>query len=135
MGLLLFLVIFSATFLLFSEEVLGLLKKCSAVYWMRVTVPLVVISWIWIWYDELIPLGLLWLQDHIKMGVAEFSPIFPHSIQWLADALALFTLASLPVLGVYLTLRCRGIMMQSHTEMMMCVYAFSWVFFTALLLT
>ncbi|MCH9755774.1 MAG: hypothetical protein K0U37_01105 [Gammaproteobacteria bacterium] len=133
MGLLLFFVVFSAIFLLFADEMSAFFKKWYAVYWIRVTVPLVVISWMWIWNDELIPLILEWLQGNVIFLITRLENLLPQAIHRVADIVGLFILASVPAWLLFWKFS-REVVTKSQKEILVNVYAFSWVFFTVLLL-
>ncbi len=133
MAMLFFLVILAAVFIFFSEEITTVLKKWYGVYWVRVTGPLVLISWAWIWYDEFIPLLLAWLQAWLVFFVSVSAQFLPHSMQWIIHALGLFLLASLPAWGMYWKMG-RDVVTASQHEYIMLAYLFSWLFFVVVLL-
>jgi hypothetical protein len=130
---LLFLVIFAATFILFSEEMSVVLKKWYGIYWVRVAVPLLVMSWIWIWNDEFIPLLLAWLQARVVFLNVTIAGFFPQGMQWVARATSLFILASLPAWFLHWRFH-RTVITKAKTEMIANVYVFVWLFFTVVLL-
>ncbi|MDX2347021.1 MAG: hypothetical protein QNK11_09150 [Legionella sp.] len=130
---LLLLVVFSAVFILFSEEMSVMFKRWYGVYWVRVIVPLLVISWIWIWNDEFIPLSLSWLQLKIALIILTCSNVFPESIQWVVNGLGLFVLASLPAWGLYWKLS-RAIVTKPQADLIKRIYFFVWIFLTVVLL-
>ena len=133
MGTLLVLVVFAALFLLFAEEMSAFCKKWYDVYWVRVIVPLLAISWIWIWNDEFIPLILEWSQTQLVFLIAEPASWLPDSLKWLGNAVGLFILASLPAWLLHWKFS-RDIVTESKAQMVANVYAASWVLFAVLLL-
>ena len=133
MGTLLVLVVFAALFLLFAEEASALCKKWYGVYWIRVTVPLLVISFMWVWNDESIPLILEWLRTQFVALISEPASWLPGSLQWLGNVFGLFLLTSLPPWILFWKFS-RNIVTESQTQMIANVYAASWVFFAVLLL-
>ncbi len=130
---LLFMVIFSATFILFSDETTAFVKKWYAVYWCRVFVPLLVISWVWVWNDEIIPLLLAWSKEHIELMIIALSEPLPQSIQWIANAAGLFFLVSLPVWLLHLRLS-RTVMTKAQANLVSHIYFFLWLFFSLIIL-
>ena len=133
MGTLLFFVVFTAIFLLFADEMSAFFKKWYGVYWIRVTVPLLVVSWVWVWNDEFIPLILEWLQIQFTALIAEPASWLPQGLQWVINILGLFLLASVPPWILYWKFS-RDTMTDSRKQLIAGVYAASWVFFSVLLL-
>jgi hypothetical protein len=130
---LLVLVIFSAIFVLFTEELLGVLKKYYDIYWIRVTVPLIVMSWMWIWNDETIPVMLEWLQDQLNFVLNQPARLLPHALQWIIQGLILFILASVPAWLLHWKFS-QDILTSARAEIVSIVYVFSWVLLTVVLL-
>ncbi len=134
MSTLLVLVVISSIAVLFADETSAFVKKWYEVYWVRVTVPLLVISWIWAWNDELLPVFLEWLQGKCIFLIAGFASWLPTSLQWVGDAFGLFLLASLPAWILYWRFR-RDVVTASQANIVASVYAYAWVFFAVLLLS
>lgn len=133
MGILLFIVVFSAVFVLFADEASAFFKKWYSVYWVRVTVPLLMISWAWIWNDDVIPLALEWLQMQLVFLVSAPASFVPQNMQWVVNALGLFMLASLPAWILYWKFS-RDVVTALHRKILANTYVFSWVFFAVVLL-
>ena len=131
---LLVLVVFSAVFVLFTEELTGIFKKYYDIYWLRVTVPLVVLSWMWIWNDETIPVILESLQDQLDFVSNQPARLLPHAFQWIIQAFILFVLASVPAWLLHWKFS-REILTPVRAEIVSTVYAFSWVLLAVILLS
>lgn len=132
MGALLFLVIFSAIFVLFAEEIIGFIKQVSQKHWVRTFVPLLVFSWIWVWFDELTPSLLAWLQSQVIAFAAHPASVLPVSIRWVAFAFNLFLFASLPAWITHWLANKHGMKEKAH--FVSVIYFFSWLCFAILTL-
>lgn len=134
MGLVLFLVVFSAIFLAFTDDIVGFLKKILSVTWMRVLVPMVIVSFLWIWFDEEVLILLQYLQLSLAFFVVKFTSFLPHKIIWFtARVLSLFLPASIPVGLLYWKLSRDGSVTKQAPRFAK-LYAFSWLFFAVLVL-
>ena len=130
---LLFMVLFAATFILFSDEMSVFLKKWYGVYWARFLVPLLVISWIWVWNDEFIPLLLAWSKEQVVLIVLKLAHVLPQSMQWIGSAAGLFFLASIPAWLLHLKFS-RAVITKAQENLIARIYFFVWVFFAVMLL-
>ncbi len=133
MGTLLFLVVVSAIVILFADEASAFFKKWYGIYWVRVTVPLLFISWAWIWNDEVVPFLLEGLQEKLTFLVSAPAQFMPEKLRWISNAVGLFVLASLPAWVMYWRFS-REIVTKAQVELLLNVYAFTWVFLAVLLL-
>jgi DNA-binding transcriptional MocR family regulator len=92
-----------------------------------------VISWVWVWNDEIIPLLLAWSKEHIELMIIALSEPLPQSIQWIANAAGLFFLVSLPVWLLHLRLS-RTVMTKAQANLVSHIYFFLWLFFSLIIL-
>jgi hypothetical protein len=131
MGSFVFLVVFAAIFVLFADEMTAFFKKKFAIPWVRLFVPLFLISFFWVWHDEFLPLALAWLQAKANLFVGSFAVFLPHSIQWVARALGLYVLGSVPAWILYWHVS-RQMTTKKNTHRVARLYVFAWMFFVLL---
>ncbi len=129
---LLVLVLVGAICILFSEEVSGVIKKWYGKYWVRTLVPLLVISWIWIWHDDVLPLLLAYVQDELILLGMTVAAGLPAYLKWFGYAVELFVLSSLPIWFFYWRCNHTGIT-ERQIRLLRTGYAFTWLFFAILI--
>ena len=134
MGLILFLVVFSAIFVAFIDEITAWLKNVLSVTWVRVLMPLVIVSFLWVWFDE----EMLWILAYFKASLAfftvKFTGVLPHKIIWFtARVLSLYLPASITAWLFYWKLSRDGTL-DKQAPRLAKLYAFSWLFFLMLVL-
>jgi|GEM_PF-1931214 len=135
MGLVLFLVVFSAIFVAFTNEIATWLKKVLSVTWVRVCVPMVLISCLWVWFDEEVLWVLEYLQQNLHFFTAKFAVLLPHQLMWsVARVLILYLSASIPAWLFYWKLSRDDSSFGKYMPRLAKLYAFSWVFFSVLIL-
>ena len=128
---LLLVVIFSAVFVLFSDEIAAVLKKWFAIYWVRVFVPLLLISWMWIWNDDFIPVALFHFYGMLHQFVGQFVAIFPKSLHGLAKGISLFLLTSIPVGCLYWRLHYTSLTKRKN-QIIRDAFLFVWIFWVVM---
>lgn len=134
MGLVLFLVIFSSVFVAFSDEITTWLKKVLSVTWVRVLLPLVIVSFFWVWFDEEVLWVLQYFQSSIAFFTTKFAGVLPHKIIWFtARVLILYIPASIPAWLFYWKIS-RGGSSDKQELRILKLYAFCWLFFVVLVL-
>lgn len=136
MSTLLFLVILSSIMILFSKETTALFKKYYEIGWLRVSVPFVILSWLWIWNDSWIQWLLAWLQTQIVGMILKPTSLLPQRIQWIMEVFIFYILASMPAWLLYFWQRWQGLVVP-HTQKALVtkIYLFSWVALTVLVLS
>ena len=134
MGWVLFLVVFSAIFLAFTDDIVDFLKRVLSVTWVRVLLPMVIISFLWVWFDEEVLMLLQYIQLGLAFFTAKFTSLLPHKIIWFtARLLTLYIPASIPAWLFYWKLRRDGSQDKKKLRLMK-LYTFSWLFFVLLVL-
>jgi hypothetical protein len=131
MGSFVLLVVCAAIFVLFADEMTAFFKKIFGIPWVRLFVPLLVITFFWVWHDDFLPLALAWLQAKTNIFVMSFASFLPQSMQWVARALGLYVLASIPAWIIYWHIN-RKIATRKSTYRITRLYAFAWMFFMLL---
>jgi len=134
MGLVLFLVVFSAIFVAFTNEITAWLKSVLSVTWVRVLLPMVITSFLWVWYDE----EILWVLTYFKASLAfltmKFTRVLPHEIiGFTARVLSLYLPASMTTWLFYWKLKRDG-SVDKQAPRLAKLYLFSWLFFLVLVL-
>jgi|GEM_PF-6930932 len=133
MGTLIVIGVAAAVFVLFADEVSGLIKKLYGKFWIRFLMPLVFASWLWIWYDEFMPLFLEWLQTNVLSFDAHVASLVPELLRPVIFVLGVFILASTPAWIVYWYKRRKG-ELEAGQFIATRVYLFTWVFIAILML-
>lgn len=134
MGLVLFLVVFSAIFVAFTNEITALLTSIFSVIWIRVLLPLVIVSFLWVWFDEEALWVLAYFKASLALFTAKFTAVMPHKIIWFtARVLSLYLPASLMAWLFYWKLKHDG-SVDKHAPCLAKLYFFSWLFFLMLVL-
>ncbi|MDF1684082.1 MAG: hypothetical protein P1U36_05450 [Legionellaceae bacterium] len=134
MGLVLFLVVFSAIFVAFTDEITALIKRILSVTWVRVLLPMLLVSFLWVWFDE----EILWVLAYVKASLAfftaKFSGVLPHKITlFTGRVLSLYLPASIPACLFYWKLKRDG-SVDKQASRLTKLYVFSWLFFLMLVL-
>ena len=134
MGLVIFLVVFSAVFVAFTDEITAWLKNILSVTWIRVLLPMLIISFLWAWFDEEVLWVLAYVQASPAFFTAKLTSLLPHKIiLFTARILSLYLPASVPAGLLYWKLSRDGSLDKQAPRLTM-LYAFSWLFFAVLVL-
>jgi len=134
MGFILFLVVFAAVCIAFLHEIKGFLKKIASVRWVQVFTPMLIVSFVWVWFDE----EILMLLQHLQSGLISFSMLcvsfMPHKLTcFTARFLSLYIPASIPAWLFYWKIN-RGPSSSKQELRVLKLYVFSWLFFAVLVL-
>jgi hypothetical protein len=134
MGLVLFLVVFSAIFVAFTNEITAWLKSVLSVTWVRVLLPMVIVSFLWVWFDEEVLWVLAYFKASLAFFTAKFTAVLPHKLLWFtARVLSLYLPASMTAWLFYWKLKRDGSVKQQAARLVK-LYLFSWLFFLVLVL-
>lgn len=129
------LVIFAAAFILFAQDMSQFFKKMYGIYWVRLLAPLFVVSWIWIWHDELLAVLLLWLKERIVLATLGPVHLLPKGFEFIGQGVMLFIIASIPAWVTYGYLRYQNKKLTSDNRLLIArVYAFVWLILAVLVL-
>jgi hypothetical protein len=134
MGLVLFLVVFSAIFVAFTNEITAWLKSVLSVTWVRVLLPMVIVSFLWVWFDEEVLWVLVYFKASLAFFTAKFTGVLPHKIIWFtARVLSLYLPASMTAWLFYWKIK-RDRSVKQQAARLAKLYLFSWLFFMILIL-
>ncbi|NCT57074.1 MAG: hypothetical protein GW760_05105 [Legionella sp.] len=129
MGLVLFLVVFSAVFVAFTDEITKGLKRLFSVTWVRVLVPMVLASFLWVWFDEEVLSILAYFQANLAWFTVKFTSMLPHKITlFTGRVLSVYLPASLPAWLLYWKMtHVRSC--EAKINRVSKLYVLSWLFF------
>ena len=133
MALILFLIIFSTAFVLFSDEINVLFKKIFAARWLRIIAPIGIVSFLWVFFDEEVLWSLQYLQLALSFIAKQSARVLPHKLAWVTQALTLYLMASIPAWVLHWGLSRRPFF-SKKTHRITYFYVFSWLFFSMLIL-
>lgn len=134
MGSLLFLVVSSAIFIAFTNEIMALFKQAFSVTWVRVLIPMIIVSFLWVWFDEEVLLLLQYIQLNLAFFVEKLMHALPQKIiGFTVRVLILYFSASIPAWLFYWKISRDHSSNKNRAHFAM-LYAFSWLFFAVLVL-
>lgn len=134
MGLVLFLVVFSTIFVAFTDEITTGLKRLFSVTWVRLLVPMVIVSFLWVWFDEEVLWVLAYFQANLVWFTVKFTSFLPHKIiLFTGRVLSMYLPASIPAWLLYWKMThvssCKA-----KINRVAKLYVLSWLFFMILVL-
>lgn len=135
MEFVLFLVVFTAVCIAFLQEIKGFFKKVFSVRWVQVLTPMLVVSFLWVWFDEEVLWALAFLKLILTFSTEHVTRLLPHKLTWItARVFNLYLPASVPAWLYYWKISRRP--SSSKQEFRVAkLYAFLWLFFTLLVLS